>query len=230
MKFATVSAVGASFAQHYCVNFGSSDPGSFHVLCGIESAGDAGAKFYLTGRNAADGQANPKAPEAPGMRHTVGWSFITFTWPLIWVHNIDAGSIGTTAISRWQGDDLSLYLVRNGLTTPQSPPITQPPVPDKNSGLFIHTGFGYDDFELSVPSGAHVVRVKFTKEQGYGNRMIPEGTWVDGTFEWTTEAFVVAKQNGKATVTSGGSASERAFLQGVLDKASSEGIYQLAAP
>lgn len=225
-RLAYVRAKGPDKAEPYLVNFGSEAPGgaaassgTYAVLCGLEDGSSGGATFYLTPENAAGGQ-QPRYPDAPGLTFTSGWSFITFTWPLIWTRNIDAGSIGTTAIGRWEGMDFSLYLVRNGKP---SPGYAGPPVPDTESGLWIETG-QWGQFTLTMPEGKEVARVHFTKER-LGANLIPV---TNGIGQWVVESFDTATDGtGAITVTSGGTPEERAFLADVLNRARAEQIYEL---
>lgn len=227
-RIAKINDAGFESAKHYCIGFeDDGTSGEYHVLCGIESAGDSGAKFYLTPRNYAPGQPPEPDPQGPGMRHTIGWSFITFSWPLIWVRNIDAGSIGTTAIMRWQGDDLSLFLVRNGKPTPTSGPL-DPPVPDTSSGLWLRandvTGA---PFELSMPPGKEIVRVRFFKQDEPPDLWQPyesaPGVWEQISFDAANDgagAIVVTTDQPAGN-------ADCAFLAGVLQRAHEEAIYVL---
>lgn len=233
-KIAQIKGEGIQHARHFRVLFGQELPGgaqsgagSYSLICGVEEGETSNASFYLSPENTAEGQEEPKDPNAPGLTFTRGWSFITFTWPLIWMRNIDAGSIGTTAIARWEGLDLSLYLVRNGKAEPGAGGAI---VADDASGLYIHVGFGYDDFELTMPAGKEVARVHFSKRKTDMN-LLPQGTTISGSFTWEIEAFDLgpsaSDEGDKIVVTSGGSQSEREFLAEVLNRAHEEGIFEL---
>ncbi|KAA0214046.1 MAG: hypothetical protein DYG94_02735 [Leptolyngbya sp. PLA3] len=242
MKFATIDLPGFANAEYHevCVT-GVPAAGAYCVLCGIESEADAGAKFYLTPRNHAAGQPPEPDPQGPGMRHTEGWSFITFKWPLIWVRNIDAGSIGTTAIMRWQEINgiryLSLYLVRNGKLSPLLPPSedegghgdAETIASDETSGLFLNAGYPFPSMELYMPAGKEIVRVRFFEGGSVPDRMIPvrtsPGVWEQISFDVTEDEL------GAITVTATDPAGDAdcAFLAGVLRRAQAEAIYTLPA-
>lgn len=224
MRFATVSAAGFENAVHYCIGFEEDGQlGEYHVLCGIENSGDAGAKFYMTPKNETDGQPPEPGPRGPGMRHNVGWSFITFRWPLIWVRNIDAGSIGTTAIMRWQGEELTIFLVRNGKETPTS----ETAQPDTESRLLLRAGYPHLSTELCMPAGKEIVRVRLYRQGGVSDNMVPvyssPETWEELSFDVTgnaTEPIVV-------TATEPAGDADCAFLAGVLQRAHDKQIYRL---
>lgn len=224
-KFGFIRNAGISQAREYTIQFGQESPGgaainsgTYAVLCGVEGGQPTGASFYLTPENSA-GDQQPRYPDAPGLTFTRGWSFITFSWPLIWTRNIDAGSIGTTAIGRWEGMDFSLYLVRNGKPSPDH---SGPPVPDTESGLWIETGL-WGQFTLRVPADREVAKVHFKKAK-FGANLAPVTSQMG---QWVVESFDLLDENGVIAVTSGGTAQERAFLAEVLNQARSNGIYEL---
>lgn len=231
LKFATINDAGFENAKHYCITYEEAgQSGEYRVLCGIEDAGDAGAKYYLTPRNQAPGQDPKPGPRGPGMRHSVGWSFITFRWPLIWVRNIDAGSIGTTAIKRWEEVNgvahLSLFLVRDKRPAQSNDP-TDPPDPSAGPGLFLSAGYPVDSEKLHLPDGQEIVRVRFYEQGGVSNRMVPimssPGVWEKVSFQVTEDA------SGAVAVSATEPAGEAdcAFLAGVLQRAREAGIYRL---
>lgn len=224
MRFATVNAAGFENSMHYCIGFEEDEQqGEYHVLCGIENSGDAGAKFFLTPKNETEGQPPEPGPRGPGMRHNVGWSFITFRWPLIWVRNIDAGSIGTTAIMRWQGEELTIFLVRNGKETPTSGDAQ----PDMQSKLLLRAGYPHLSTNLCMPDGKEIVRVRLYQQGGVSDNMVPvyssPETWEKLSFNVTGNA------TGPIVVTATEPAGDAdcAFLAGVLQLARDKQIYRL---
>lgn len=93
--------------EHWCIHNDEPDGTpdfAMHALVGVESDLGKAADFTLKHRSGEDGAA---------LRHEHGFAFITFRWPLIWMQNIDAGSIGTTAIGRRHGNTIQTFLIRN---------------------------------------------------------------------------------------------------------------------
>jgi len=141
--------------QHWCVhNSDLSDniPNfAMHVLCGVETN---------LGQNAGFELEKLAGHEGPTLHYTVGWSFITFQWPLIWMKNIQAGSIGTTAISRRTGDTVQTFLIRNAKQL-DSTLLTS----DCDTGLIMASGTTYPDetFEFEPGSNWDVVMCQHQK-------------------------------------------------------------------
>lgn len=227
LQLPSLPSGGSAPVRHFRVEFeenGQSD--AYHMLCGVESPGDVNAKFWLTPENVALGQTPDPGLRGPGLRHTIGWTFITFTWPLMWVRNIDAGSIGTTAIQRWQANELSFYLVRNGKPTPTSPP-ADPPVADADSKLWLRARYTTgEEFKLGMPAGKEIVRVRFFKQQGPSNFWQP---YESAPSVWEQASFDVSENAGAIVVTASDSAhnADCAFLAEVLERARAAQIYRL---
>lgn len=207
-------------AEHWCVH-NNADDGiadfAMHVICGVESDLGKSAEFELERRTGYDG---------PTLRFNHGWAFITFQWPLIWMQNIDAGSIGTTAIARRTGDVVQTFLVRNALEIDTDILTT-----DCDTGLSIYSGSGYstEQFGFEAGSGRDVVMCqhkKLTNSQYFA----PDGTGSGSGFERDRWYFDVALDSGAIVVTpedaSDSVAVEAAvFLQEILSIAHDQEVY-----
>ncbi len=167
--------------EHWCVQYASTVENKtleMHVLCGVETDLGASVEFDLERRKGEDG---------PALQVDRGFAFITFRWPLIWVRNIDAGSVGTTAIVRRHGDQIQLFLVRNAMQLGNQALTT-----DCDSGLQIDSGSLYPSelFEFNEPSTWEVIMVRHDKLAA-SKFYQPLGTGSGNAFKRSTWKFDV---------------------------------------
>ncbi len=238
----------------YQLSAGSGAPTQdFHMLVGLEAPGSTTIKLVKhsfvpvpqpieSGGSPAPlppsgGAAPASDPDLNGPALTVnfGWAFITFRWPLIWVRNIEAGSIGTTAITRWDGDTMYLYLVRNGIAEYDPTNTTPALVTDVDSGLEINAKapFATPNREYATFKDrpeVHIVRRSFarvTQGPSSGN-LQTQSTTVDGVWTALEQTFMVSTTTaGDIVVTGAGVAGETEFLEQVLSAARVRSLYQL---
>lgn len=208
--------------QHWCVhnnNLGDNIPDfAMHVLCGVESNLGQTAEFELEKRTGYDG---------PALHFSLGWSFITFHWPLIWMKNIQAGSIGTTAISRRTSDTAQTYLIRNAVQID-----TNLLTSDCDTGLSMDSGTTYpvETFEFEPGSNWDVVMCQHHKIPA-SQYFAPQGAGSGSGFACDLWYFDVAVDQSDALVVTPEDPSDpvaaeaAAFLLEVLTIAREQEIY-----
>jgi hypothetical protein len=171
----------------------------------------------LTKRNAPEGTPNIQYPEGPGIQVNTGsWAFVTFSWPLIWMESIDAGSIGTTSLLRNETDRADVYLIANKIDTENPVKPTRPgDCSDPNGHLYIRTAGTSSGTCVAVPSGYQAIRISYTLQRDAHGKVIKVSPL-------ETKPLRVSKGlNGHIQV------SDDAFLQKVLDCASLQGLYDI---
>jgi hypothetical protein len=173
------------------------------------------SNIVLTKRNAPEGTPNIQYPDGPGVRVVVGWAFITFQWPLIWMDSIDAGSIGTTAVMNNQEDQADVYLIANKLdiVNPDAP--TRPTActdPEAHMYVLAKNASGAC---LAIPSGFEAIRRRYDLERD------AQGKITKVTFAQQKSLHIEKSVAGRIEV------SGDKFLQKVLDCASLQGLYDI---
>jgi hypothetical protein len=202
--------------EHWCVPYTSKGGATaLHVLCGVESNLRTGAEFSLEPRASYDG---------PALRLEHGFAFITFQWPLIWMQNIDAGSVGTTAIARRHGNEIQIFLIRNARQLNTLKPTT-----DCQSGLEMASGGGFPDETIGFEKKTQwdIVMTRHEK-QGSTGFFKPIGTGNGSSFKRTQWRFNVSSAlSGTLSVTPDdpGELEAATFLRKILEVAQSEGLY-----
>ncbi len=171
----------------------------------------------LTKRNAPENTSNIQYPEGPGVEVGTGsWAFMTFSWPLIWMDSIDAGSIGTTSVMHNQADRADIYLISNKLDTKNPDPISRPPgCTNAESHMYIRIKGQSSGECVGVQKGYQAVRHR------YALRRDAQGKVEKVTFIEAKSLRITKNLNGHIRV------ADDSFLQKVLDCASLQGLYEL---
>jgi hypothetical protein len=207
--------------EHWCVHnnqVDSIDDFAMHVLVGLETDPGKAIDFDLKRRTGEDGAV---------LHLEYGWGFVTFSWPLIWMHNVDAGSLGTTAIGRRTGDTLETFLVRNARQL-DTPTLTT----DCDTSLEIDSGGSYPDQTLGFAPGDawDVVMCRHDKIVN-SSFFAPVGSGSGGSFTldlWYFDVTVDATDHVVVTPEDAGdpdAAEAAGFLAQVLAIARAQEIY-----
>lgn len=173
------------------------------------------SNLSLTKNNAPGTTPNIQYPEAPGLRVSHGWAFVTFQWPLIWMESIEAGSIGTTSVLHNQTAQADLYLITNALDAKNPvPPVRPAECTDPDAHLFVRAA-GLAPACVSVPKGFQAVRRSYKLERD------TQGKITKVTFIEQKSLKIEKGDSGHIEVT------DDKFLQKVLDCASLQGLYAI---
>lgn len=210
----TLSAATPGSDRRVKVKYTSADnkPLEMEVLYG----GASGASnISLTKRNTVAGTANIQYPEGPGLRVSVGWSFITWRWPLIWTESIDAGSIGTTSVVNVSEKQVDLYLILNKLDKTGSSPTRPIDCTDPSARLYVRVAGQPGSVSVAVPSGYQAVRRTYETERDAQNHVVKT------TLKSETPLKIGKSSQGRIEV------EADAFLQKVLDCASLQGVFEI---
>ena len=192
---------------------------SMDVLCGIESDLGMPTDFRIEPRSGYDG---------PTLLLENGFAFITFQWPLIWMKNIDAGSVGTTAIMRRTSDELQVFLIRNAKESLTN----QNPTTDCNTTLRMYpvSSVREETIAFKAVSRWDVVMIRHKE---VGSDFEPIGTGTGSSYKRTRWFFDVTKnaKTGALTVTPEDSGENDAavFLKMVLEIGRCQGLYVVPA-
>ncbi len=204
---------------HLRVNYSVADGDSatMDVLCGVESDLGMPIDFSIEPRTGYDG---------PTLRLEQGFAFITFQWPLIWMKNIDAGPVGTTAIMRKTGDELQVFLIRNAKQLGTGKLTT-----DCDSKLDMNPAGSapQETIEFKASSPWDIVMIRHAMKTG--GDFEPIGSSASSGFERTRWLFDVSQNaaSGALTVTpkDSGEDDAAAFLEMVLEIARCQELYIL---
>lgn len=110
-------------------------------------------------------------PPSAGM--STGWGYITYRWPSIWIQNIRAGSVATTALFRWKdANTLYLYLIRNGMDAYNGGQPDPTPVPDFDCEAQMHVSLTdsmwVENLKFEAGAQYHAVRRMFVRDSASG--------------------------------------------------------------
>ena len=186
------------------------------VLCGVESDLGVPTDFRIEPRSGYDG---------PTLLLENGFAFITFHWPLIWMKNIDAGSVGTTAIMRRTSGELQVFLIRNAKQFGKNQLTT-----DCKTGLNMNptSSAPPETIGFKAASKRDVVMIRHMED---GSDFEPVGTGSGPSYKRTRWYFDVTQNalTGQLTVTpeDSGEDDAAAFLEMVLEIGRCQNLYVL---
>lgn len=179
--------------------------------------------------------ASSPSIEIPG-----GWGFVTIRWPMIWVQNIRAGSIATTALMRWDPvfpNTLHLYVIRNGVDEYFENMIDPTLVSDLNTMVQIQVDDAstgtmlVENIHFADDGDCHIIRRTFKRETPTAplKLQMVSGNPLERRFAVkaasTGSGFKVTTCPGTPST----SQAERIWLQEILSQAHRNRLYALPA-